>query len=139
MHMFPILVAIFFVGVSVATQFEQDAVIFSILGVTALLMLAVVLALSPNKYQIFNDRIRIVLAWVFHFDVPFHKIEGATAATMEDLWGLNLHFINSLSSDDILEITRKSGVKIYITPWSRNLFLEHLYKAMDEWRRGSKR
>ena len=133
--MFPILVAIFLVGVSVATQFEQDAVIFSILGATGFVMLAVVLALSPNKYQILNDRIRIVLGWVFHFDITFSNIENATAATMEGLWGLNLHFINSLSSDDILQITRKRWPKVYITPWDRKLFLEHLNKALADWRK----
>ena len=137
--MLPVNLVIFIAGLLLAcTQFHQEAVFFSIIGATLFLMLAINVALLPTKYQIFNDRIRIVLGWVLHFDIPFDNIENATSVTWQDLWGLNLNFINSYSSDDILQITRKRGAKIHITPRDRKLFLENLDKAMAEWRRGSK-
>jgi hypothetical protein len=93
------------------------------------------MALNPTKYQIFNDKIRIVLGYVLHFDTPFSNIENFASATFQDLWGLNLNFINSYGSDDILRITRKHGAKIHITPNDRELFLENLNKALTDWRR----
>ena len=136
MHMQPVVLPILIAGFSLAlTQIRQETVFFSVIGATLFITAVVVLALCPTKYQIFNDRIRIVIGWIFHFDIPFHKIENATAARFGDLWGLSLNFINSYSSDDILQITRKRGAKIHITPWDRKLFLEHLNKALNDWRR----
>ena len=137
---FFITIVIFIVGMSLAftldfTQDFSEARFFSILGITLFLMLLVGFAVIPTKYQIFNDRIRIVLGWVFHFNVPFSNIENVTSATFGDLWGPNLNFINSYSSDDILQITRKRGAKIHITPWDRKLFVENLNKALTEWRK----
>jgi hypothetical protein len=136
MHILPIMLIILFAGLELAeTQFHQEAVYWSILGVTLFLMVAIGFALSPTKYQIFNEKIRIVLGYILHFDIPFSNIENVTAATFGDLWGLNLNFINSYSSDDILQIARKRGAKIHITPWNRKLFLENLDKALNDWRR----
>jgi hypothetical protein len=39
-------------------------------------MAAIGLALCPTKYQIFNDRIRIVLGYILHFDIPFNNREN---------------------------------------------------------------
>ena len=139
LHILPVTLTIFFAGLLLAfTQFHQEAIFFSILGVTLFLTAAVGLALCPTKYQIFNEKIRIILGWVLHLDIPFSNIENFTAATWNDLWGLNLNFVNSYSGDDILQIARKRGVKIHITPWDRKLFLENLNKALADWRRGSK-
>ncbi|MCJ7514560.1 MAG: hypothetical protein MUO89_01120, partial [Dehalococcoidia bacterium] len=59
-------------------------------------------------------------------------------AKWKDLWGLNLNLISAYSSDDILQITRKHGVKVNMNPTNRTLFLENLNKSLDEWRQGSK-
>ena len=139
LHILPIMLIILFAGLELAfnlafTPSSQEAAFWSIMGVALFLMVAIGFALYPTKYQIFSGKIRIVLGWVLHFDIPFHNIENATAATWEGLWGLNLNFINSYSSDDILQITRKRGAKIHITPWDRKLFLENLNKALNEWR-----
>ena len=134
-HILPVTFTILIVGVLLALY--QEAVFLGILGLTCILTAAVGLALCPTKYQIFNEKIRIVLGYILHFDIPFNNIENATAATFGNLWGLNLNFINSYSGDDILQIIRKCGAKIHITPWDRKLFLEHLNKALADWRRSN--
>ena len=140
LRMLPVNLVIFSAGLFLAfTQFQQEAVFFSIIGATLFLILVINMALLPTKYQIFNDKIRIVLGWILHFDIPFNNVENATAATWQDLWGLNLNFVNSYSSYDILQIIRKRGVKIYISPRKRKLFLEHLNKALADWRRNNSR
>lgn len=136
--MSPVWLTIFIAGLLLAfTPSFQEVVFFSVIGATLVIMLTIWYALMPTKYQIFNEKIRIVLGWVIHFDIPFSNIGDATAATFGDLWGLNLNFINSYSSDDILQITRKRGAKVHITPWDRKLFLEHLNKALADWKQSN--
>jgi len=138
LRMLPVNLIIFSAGLLLAfTQFQQEAVFFSIIGATLFLMLVINVALKPTKYQIFSGKIRIVLGWILHFDIPFNNIENATSATPGDLWGLNLNFINSYSSNDILQIIRKRGVKIYISPRNRKFFLEHLNKSLNDWKRNN--
>lgn len=139
MHIFPVLLTMIVGFLLALTQIRQEAVFFSIIGATLFFGLAISLTSWPSKYQVFNDRIRIVLGYLWHFDVPFSNIENAPVATSKDLWGLNLNFINSYSSDDILQIIRKHGAKIHITPRDRDLFLEHLNKALTDWRLNNSR
>jgi hypothetical protein len=135
MQITPVILIIFFSGFLLShSQFHDEAVSFNIIIATAFLILITYYALLPTKYQIFNEKIRIVMGWVLHFDIPFSNIENVTAATFQDLWGLNINFINSYSSNYIMRIIRKHGAKVHITPWDRPLFLENLNKAIYDWK-----
>jgi hypothetical protein len=128
-----VVLPIIFASVILIIGFHK-VLYFSIVVVISLIITTVVLALTPNKYQIFNDRIRIVRKWMPAFDILFSNIENVTTTTWVRTWGPNFNIINSMNSNDILRITRKRGAKVHITPSDRLLFLEHLNKAMDEWR-----
>ena len=130
--MTPYLIVIFIVGLIVGFFLIEQFLIVII--VTLFFMAVIGVALMPTKYQIFNDRIRIILGYILHFDIPFRNVGNATAATSKDLGVLNLNFINSYSNDNVLQITRKHGVKINITPGNRTLFLENLNKSLADWR-----
>src|SRR4030042_3555671 len=133
----PVMFIVFIAGIILATtQIEQEAVFKSIIVLTLFIMLVIHYALMPTRYQIYNDGIRIVRGWKFHFDITFGNIANVKVATSKDLGFLNLNFINSFSSDHILQIARKHGAKVNITPLDRKLFLENLNKALDEWRLG---
>jgi hypothetical protein len=122
-------------------QIEEGALFFIAIIAAALLILIFLIAIFPAKYQIFDDRIRIVLGTLlFHrdIDIPFNNIENTKEAKWKDLWGLNLNLISAYSSDDILQIIRKHGAKININPTNRKVFLEYLNKALAEWRRSSR-
>jgi hypothetical protein len=126
--MSPYLILIFIAGLIVGMiKIEQFLIVMII---TLFIMAVVALALYPTKYQIYDDRIRVVLGWIFHFDIPFSNIQKVTEGTSKDLGVLNLNFINSYSSDYVLHITRKHRIKINITPSNRTLFLENLNNAM---------
>jgi hypothetical protein len=114
----------------------NKVLVFSIFFVVIVLPAIIyALALTPTKYQIFIDRISIVrYLFVPDFDIPFSNIESVTETTWVRTWGLNLNFINSTNSSDILRITRKRGAKVHITPFDRPLFLENLNKAMADWK-----
>jgi hypothetical protein len=90
----------------------------------------------PRKYQIFENKIRIVCGSPFHFDVPFNNLEYGSEADQLDTW-LPLFRWNFVTHrhKNIVTIVRKNGMKINITPNNPELFLENLKKALADWRR----
>jgi hypothetical protein len=136
MQMWPIVLVYLAALILVFTQPWQSVIdlIFIILAATFLLTFIEIGTLA-TRYQIFNDRIRIVLGWIFHFDIHFSNLENTREATSKDLWRLNLNFTYFPSGDDILQITRKRGARIYINPSNRKLFLENLNNAITDWRK----
>jgi hypothetical protein len=101
---------------------------------TAMLMGAIYWAIFPRKYQILDSKIRIVLGWQFSFKVPFDNLE--TAGKPEGV-SLGINFATTFLSQHAVEIRRKKGMKVNITPNDRDLFLENLNKALHEWRRNN--
>ena len=101
---------------------------------TTLLMGAIYWAVFPRKYQILNSKIRIVLGGQFSFNVPFDNLE--TARQPEGV-SLGINFATTFLSQHAVEIKRKKGMNVNITPNDRDLFLENLNKALHEWRRNN--
>jgi len=102
---------------------------------TTVLMFAVYWAIFPRKYQILDSKFRIVLGGSFSLSIPFDNLE--TARKPEGAtFGIN--FPTCFSSDRVVQIVRKKGWNVNITPNDRDLFLENLNKVMHDWRRGNK-
>lgn len=102
---------------------------------TGALMGAIYWAVLPRKYQILDSKIRIVLGGQFSFKVPFDTLE--TAGKPEGV-NLGINFATTFLSQHIVEIKRKKGMTVNITPNDRDLFLENLKQAVYDWKRGSK-
>jgi hypothetical protein len=102
---------------------------------TAVLMGAIYWAVFPRKYQVLDSKLRIVLGGPFAFNVAFDTLE--TAGKPEGV-SLGLNFATTFISEHIVEIKRKKGMTVNITPDDRDMFLENLNKAVYDWRRGSK-
>jgi hypothetical protein len=100
---------------------------------TAVLMGAIYWAVFPRKYQILDTKIRIVLGGQFSFNVPFDTLE--TAGKPEGV-NLGINFATTFVSQHVVEIKRKKGMNVNITPNDRDLFLENLNKAVYDWKRG---
>ena len=101
---------------------------------TTVLMFAVFWAIFPRKYQILDSKFRIVLGGPFSLSVPFDNLE--TARKPEGAtFGIN--FPTCFSSDRVVQIVRKKGWYVNITPNDRDLFLENLDKALQDWRRSA--
>ncbi|MCK4331520.1 MAG: PH domain-containing protein [Dehalococcoidia bacterium] len=98
---------------------------------TAVLMAAVYWAVFPRKYRIFDSKVRIVLGGPFSFNIPFNTIE--TARVPEGLTA-GINFASSFSSKNAVQIVRRKGLNVNITPSNRELFLENLDKALSNWR-----
>ena len=99
---------------------------------TTLLMVALYWAILPRKYRILDSKFKIVLGGPFSFNVPFDNLEAA-GAPEGATFGIN--FATCFSSERTVQITRKKGWNVNITPNSRDRFLENLNKALTDWRR----
>ena len=102
---------------------------------TTLLMGAIYWAVFPRKYQILDSKLRIVLGGQFSFNVPFDNLE--TVGKPEGI-SLGINFATTFLNQHAVEIKRKKGMNVNITPNDRDLFLENLNKAVYDWKRGSR-
>jgi hypothetical protein len=99
------------------------------IGVAALIVI-IFWIIIPRQYLVFDDRITIRFAGPFSFNIPFGTIKKVGPAAGAS-FGLN--FPSSLSNSHAVGILRKKRIAIYITPVDRDLFLEKLGMAMDNW------
>ena len=99
-----------------------------------LLMGAIYWAIFPRKYQILDSKLKIVLGGPFSYIVPFDTLESAGKPE-----GVNLgvNFATTFIVEHHLEIKRKKGMSVNITPNDRDLFLENLNKAIYDWKRSA--
>ena len=105
--------------------------------VAALVMFAVTLfdallfrAIMPRRYQIYSDRVRIVLGGPFALNIPFYDIREARPASGGKAfayWGVRF----ATSTKCVVEIIRKKGFNVVISPSDRDTFLERLSQAID--------
>ena len=99
-----------------------------------LLMAATYWAIFPRKYLILDSRLRIALGGPFYFNIPFSNLETARAPEGAT-FGIN--FPTCFSNERTVQIIRKKGWNVNITPGDRALFLENLNKALNDWRRNN--
>jgi len=101
----------------------------------ALLMFAVTLfdallfrAVLPQRFLIFEDRLKIVLGLHFSINIPFSNIVDARSASGDKTfvyWGIRF----ATSTHGVVEIVRKGGLNMVISPSQDDVFLERLNHA----------
>ncbi|MFC1905675.1 PH domain-containing protein [Chloroflexota bacterium] len=123
-----ILALIYMVGNDITTAYEM---LISIVFIVAVLWFVI-----PRQYLIFDDKVKILLGGPFSFNISFNTIKTARIPK-GTTFGIN--FPSSLSSKHAVEILRHRRMSVNITPDNRDLFLQTLEKAMDDWRIYQKR
>jgi len=109
--------------------FEDNAGAWIMLVVTlfdALLFYEVL----PHRYQIFKDRLRILLGRPFSINIPLSTIKEVRSASGWKAFaykGIRL----ATSSKNVVEIIRHKGWNIVISPANRDVFLEQLGYALN--------
>ena len=83
----------------------------------------------PRRYQVYEDHVRIVLGGPFSVKVGFVKIE-AIRVTSRFIFSIN--FVTRLTKSYV-EIAKKRGMSIAITPRDNNSFVENANRAMSQW------
>ena len=85
-------------------------------------------AILPKRYQIFEDKLRILMGGPFAINIPFSNIKEAKPASGSKAFaygGLRL----ATSTRHVVEIVRKKGLNIVISPSNADMFLEQLNQA----------
>jgi len=117
-----VLALTFILGVILIS--DDAGVALAMFGVTlfdALLFKAIL----PRRFQIFEDRVRILLGWHLAINIPFSNIVDARSASGRKVfayWGSRF----ATSTRFVVEIVTKKGLNIIISPSKGDIFLEQL-------------
>jgi hypothetical protein len=106
---------------------------FFMLGTTVFLA-ALFAVIMPRKYRIYEDRIKIQLGGPFSVDVPFgtiKEIRPLAGASTQSYNGVKF----ATSMQNVVEITRRKGMGMTISPADRDLFLQQADWALTNWRK----
>ncbi|MDD5127971.1 MAG: hypothetical protein PHR43_07775 [Dehalococcoidales bacterium] len=85
----------------------------------------------PRRYQLFADRVRIVLGGPFAFTIPLNKIRGVRVLSGKGIFkgrSVSVNFVTNINN--VLEITRHGGWAVTISPSHPEAFAEHLNRAL---------
>jgi len=108
-----------------AEDIEAALAMFGVTLFDALLFKAIL----PRRYQIFQDRVRIVLGGPFTINIPLSNIREARQVSSSKAFAYR-GFRFATSTHYVLEIVRKKGLSLVISPSSGDLFLEQLNQAL---------
>jgi len=89
-------------------------------------------AVIPRRFQLFEDRLRIVLGSPFAFNVPYGVIREVRPAPSDEAfvyWGLRF----ATSTKNLIEIIRSEGLNMVISAGDKDMFLEQLEQARSMW------
>jgi hypothetical protein len=128
----PVFFIAFGIYYLIVAEIEAATTMFA----ATLLMAAMFWAMFPRKYLIFDSKFRIALGGPFSFTIPFSNLETAREP-QGATFGIN--FPTCFSNQRTVQIIRKKGWYVNITPNDRDLFLENLDKALNDWRRSELR
>lgn len=120
------IVAATFIGGVVLLPKDLEAAL-TMFGVTLFdaLLFKVVL---PRRFQIFEDKLRIVLGGPFAINIPLSDIVAARPASARKAFAYGgLRF--ATSTQNLVEIVRRRGLSIVISPANEDTFLEQLNQA----------
>jgi hypothetical protein len=85
------------------------------------------IAIMPRKYQILDDRLKIVLGGFFAFNIPFNTIkEVEYPSTKSPLWVVGWGFSGSVNRKYYVVIKRGHEMDVMIAPQNAELFVENL-------------
>ena len=127
-----ILVMFLVLGGVLLFQDKEDA--FEMFGIAVFYALLFKLVM-PRRYQIYSDKVRIVLGWPLAWNIPFTTIKEVRPASGVSAFAYNgVRF--ATSSKGIVEIIRSKGCNSVISPSNKEIFLEQVSRAMKAASRG---
>ena len=87
---------------------------------------------SPRKYQVYEDRLQILLGGPFVVKIGFDQISTieVTDRTASEFTAIKLI---SKVTNTYVRIGRKKGLSITITPKSDALFVENANRSLRQW------
>jgi len=127
---FPVLFLV--MGSILLFQDQEDA--FVMFG-TAVFYPLLFKIIMPQRYQIYNDKIRIVFIGPLAWNMPFSTIREVRSASGVKAFAYSgVRF--ATSSKNVVEIRRSRGCNVVISPSNKGIFLEQASRAMQAASRG---
>jgi hypothetical protein len=118
-----------FLVLGIVLLFRDTEVAFIMFGV-AIFDAVLFRLVMPRKYQVYSDKMRIVLGGPFGWNIPFSTIREARPSSGASTFVYNgVRF--ATSSRDVVEIRRSKSCSVVISPSNKDVFLEQLNRAMQ--------
>lgn len=92
-------------------------------------------AVFPQKYQVYEDHLRIVLGGPFRVRIQFERI---AAVEIANGIGFTVNFTTRFTRNYVT-IVKKKGPSIAITPRSNELFVQNAREALGRWAKSQAR
>ena len=83
----------------------------------------------PREYRVYEDHLRIVLGDPFSVKVDFQNIKEIRITNQT---GLTVNFVTRITKSYV-EIVKKRGWSIAITPTVNESFVENANRALEQW------
>ena len=127
-----ILVMFLVLGGVFLFQDKEDA--FGMFGIAVFYALLFKIVM-PQRYQVYSDKVRIVLGWPFAWNIPFTTIKEVRPASGVSAFAYSgVRF--ATSSKNVVEIRRSRGCNVVIFPYNKEIFLEQASRALQAASRG---
>jgi hypothetical protein len=127
-----ILVMFLVLGGVLLFQDKEDA--FGMFGIAVFYALLFKIVM-PQRYQIYSDKVRILLGGPFAWNIPFTTIKEVRSASGASAFAYSgVRF--ATSSKNVVEIRRSRGCNVVISPANKEIFLEQASRAMKAASRG---
>jgi hypothetical protein len=141
-HPLPVWWLKLILGSILLVTFIMGLVFFTIDKAASLVMLSVTVfdsllfyVIMPRAYQIYSDRIRVVLGGPFGMNVNYKDIKSVKQVSGSQAFGSNgIRF--TTSNKYVLEISRKGKMGVTISPAGGDVFLEQLNQALKTYSSG---
>jgi len=83
----------------------------------------------PREYQVYDDHLRIALGRPFSVKVRFQNVKTVRITSRT---GLTINFVTRIAKNYV-EIVKKRGWSIAITPKDNDSFVENANRALEQW------
>ena len=83
----------------------------------------------PREYQVYEDHLRIALGGPFSVKVDFQNIKTVRITNQT---GLTVNFVTRITKSYV-EIVKKKGGSIAITPTDNDSFVENANRTLEQW------
>ncbi len=114
--------------------FQATWVAFEMFGIAVFYALLFKI-IMPQRYQIYSDKVRIVLGGPFAWNIPFSTIKEVRPASGASAFAYSgVRF--TTSSQNVVEIRRSRGCNVVISPSNKEVFLEQANRALQAASRG---
>ena len=97
--------------------------------IDTLIILLIFYFVFPREYQVYDDHLRILLGGPFSVKVRFQTIKAIRTTHTSSL---SINFVTRVTGSYV-EIEKKRGLSIAITPKDSDSFVENAKRAFEQW------